>query len=224
MHPGQSDPPLDVSTSILAQMFSYLASLRVDTEALLASLGLDPAALTSPDSRIPVEEYVRVGDEAARVTGDPGFGLHMGEFAEPASWSVLGYMMMNCRTLADAFDKSAKYCRIIGDLVVSTPSFREGRIKVALTSPPRLPVLSRHFFEGALSSTVTMMRRLTGLDISPGEVRLAFPIPGSAAEHERIFRCPVHFDQPETSMTLDPAIGSSPVVYANPGLLQHIEG
>jgi hypothetical protein len=85
MHTGKSDPRPDVSASILAQMFSYLASLRVDMEALLASLGLDPAAFTSPDARIPVEEYVRIGDEAARVTGDPGFGLHMGEFAEPGS-------------------------------------------------------------------------------------------------------------------------------------------
>ncbi len=224
MYTGRSDSRLDVSASILSQMFSYLASLRIDTESLLASLGFDPVAFKSPDARIPVEEYIRIGDEAARVSGDPGFGLHMGEFAEPGSWSILGYMMMNCRTLADAFDKSAKYCRIIGDLIVSTPSFIGGRIKVVLAAPPHPPELSRHFYEGTLSSTVTMMRRLTGLDISPVEIKLAFPIPGSAVEHKRIFRCPVHFDQPETSMTLDPAIGSSPVVYANPGLLEHIEG
>jgi AraC-like DNA-binding protein len=221
---GKTDSRLDVSASILSQMFSYLASLRIDTEGLLASLGLDPAAFKAPDARIPTEEYIRIGDAAARVSGDPCFGLHVGELAEPGSWSTIGYMMMSCRTLAEAFDKSAKYCRIIGGLIVTTPSFQRGKTKVVLTAPPDLPELSRHYYEGTLSSTVTMMRRLTGLAISPVEINLAWPILESAVEYARIFRCPVHSDQPETSMTLDPAIGSSPVVYANPALLDHIEG
>lgn len=218
------DSQPDVSASLLSQMLSYLASLRIDTEGLLASLALDPTAFRAPDARIPAEEYIRISDEAARLTGDPCFGLHVGEFAEPGSWSVLGSLMMSCRTLAEAFDKSTKYCRIIGDLVQSAPSFQGAMIRVVLSQPPNVPALSRHFYEGTLSSTVTMMRRLTGLGISPVEIGLAFPAPESSAEHARIFRCPVRFGRPETSIMLDPAIGSSPIVYANPGLLPHIEG
>jgi AraC-like DNA-binding protein len=220
----RTESEFGVSASILLQLFGYLSSLGIDADALLASLGLDSAPFKATDARIPVELYVQIGSEAARLSGDPCFGLHLGEFTEAGSWSILGYLMMNCRTLGEAFEKSTKYCRIIGDLIVGTPSFVKGMIKVVLVPPPNLPSLSRHFYEAALSSTVTMMRRLTGLDISPVEVRIAYPVPASVSEYQRVFQCSVLFDQPETSMTLDPVIGSSPVLYANPGLLDRMEG
>lgn len=51
------------------------------------------------DARIPIETYLLIREEAARVTNDPYFGLHMGEFAEAGSWSILGYMMMILRVV-----------------------------------------------------------------------------------------------------------------------------
>lgn len=108
-------------------MFSYLKSLRLDQNALLSSMGLDPELFRDPDARIPIEQYVAIEEEAARVADDPCFGLHMGEFAEAGSWSILGYMMMNCRTLGEAFEKSAKYYRIIGDLIEGRATIRRAR-------------------------------------------------------------------------------------------------
>lgn len=217
------DLSIKVSVSILSQMFSYLKSLRIDTSALLASLGLDPAALGDPDARIAIDEYISIEEEAARVAADPYFGLHMGEFAEAGSWSILGYMMMNCRTLGEAFEKSAKYYRIIGDLIEGRVSLRKGKVKVALTVPPNAPALSRHCYESVISSSVTMMRTLSGIDISPLEVGFSYPEPESRREYDRIFRCPVAFGQSETSMTIDPAIARIGVLYANPALLERIE-
>ncbi len=205
-------------------MFSYLRSLAIDTEALLSSLGLSGAELMAPDSRLPIERYARIEEAAARAAGDPYFGLHMGEFAEAGSWSILGYMMMNCRSVAEAIEKSTRYCRVIGNFIVSEPSFEDGRIRVLVSTAPGAPGLGRHCIECSLSSTVTMLRRLSGLEISPLEVRLAYPEPESRREYERVFRCPLHFGQSESSIVLDPAIGALPVVYANPGLLERIEG
>jgi AraC-like DNA-binding protein len=224
MRAGQADSSIYVSVSILSQMFGYLTSLGIDTEAVLASMGLDPSAFKDSDARIPIELYIRIEDEAARVAGDPCFGLHMGELADSGSWSVLGYMMMNCCSLGEAFEKSGKYYRIIGDLIEGKLSFRKGRVRVVLATPPNAPILSRHCFECTISSSVVMMRKLTGLDLSPLEVRFDYPEPESRMEYERVFRCPVLFGQGETSMTLDPAIAKMPILYANPSLLERIEG
>ena len=41
-------------------------------------------------------------------------GLHMGEFVEAGSWPILGYMMVNCKTLGETFEKSGRYlCRVL---------------------------------------------------------------------------------------------------------------
>ena len=204
-------------------MFRYLGSIGLEPAALLAELGLDPDEFKDPEARIPMELYVKIEDAAASKSKDPCFGLHMGEFAETGSWSVLGCMMMNCRTLGEAFEKSAKYYRILGDLIQGRVSLRKGKVRVALTVPPNAPELSRHCYECTLSSSVTLMRTLSGADISPIGVSFSHPEPESRREYERVFRCPVAFGEAETSLTLDPAMARIPILYANPALLERVE-
>jgi AraC-like DNA-binding protein len=162
-------------------------------------------------------------EEAASYTNDPYFGLHMGEFAEPGSWSILGYMMMNCKTLGEAFEKSARYSRIIGNLIQGDAHFRFNKIKLVLFTPPHAPVMSRHCFDSTFSSSVRMMRTLTGVELSPLKVTYSYPAPESTAEYERIFRCPVYFEQKENSITIPVSILNTPILLPNPELLQYFE-
>jgi AraC-like DNA-binding protein len=223
MNRGSSPANISVSVTVLNQMFLYLDSLKVDTYEFLRSLGVDPAVVKSPDGRIPIETYLLIQDEAAEYTKDPYFGLHMGEFAEAGSWSILGYMMMNCKTLGEAFEKSTRYSRIIGNLIEPSANFQYNRIKVALTTPPHAPDMSRHCFEATISSSVRMIRTLTGVKLNPLEVTFAYPTPEYTAEYERIFCCPVLFEQPDNSLTLDVGIIYTPILLPNPELLQYFE-
>ncbi len=215
--------PICVSVTVLSQMFLYLASLKVDTDEYLRSLGIDPEMVKSPDARIPVETYLLIQDEAAHYTHDPCFGLHMGEFAEAGSWSILGYVMMNCKTLGEAFEKSGRYSRIIGNLIEARVELKLNKIRVVFFTPPHAPKMSRHCFESTFSSSVRMMRTLTGVHLSPLEVTFIYPEPKTIAEYERIFCCPVHFGQKQNSMTLDWSIVNTPILMANPGLLEYFE-
>ena len=201
--------PISVSVTVLSQLFLYLASLKVDVDAFLQTLGIDPASVKSPDARIPVETYLLIQDQAAEYVHDPYLGLHMGEFYEAGSWSILGYMMMNCKNLAEAAEKSGRYQRIIGNLIETRSQFQFNKFKAIFFTPPHAPKMSRHCFEAAFSSSVRMMRTLTGVKLSPLEVTFIFPEPESKAEYERIFCCPVLFGQKENSMTMDMRIGNT---------------
>ncbi len=215
--------PITISVSVLSTLFVYLASLKVDTDAFLRSLGVDPAAVRAPDTRVPLETYLLIQEVAARRTGDPYFGLHMGEFAEPGTWSILGYMMMNCKTLGEAMEKSGRYSRLIGNLIDVRAEVRLNRVRIVLYTPAHVPGLSRHCFEATLSSTVRTMRSLTGRPLNPLQVTLAYPPPASTAEYDRVFGCPVLFDQKENSMTVDLSLASTPIRMANPALLSYFE-
>jgi AraC-like DNA-binding protein len=215
--------PLTVSVTLLSQMFLYLKSLKVDADTFLRSLGIDPGTFQSPDEYIPVETYLKVQDAAAEYINDPYFGLHMGEFAEAGSWSILGYVMMNCKTLAEASEKSGKYSRIIGNMIEGKARVKFKKVQFVFFTPPHTPKMSRHCYEATLSSSVRMMRLLTGVQINPLEVTFTYPEPESTAEYERIFCCPVKFDQKENSMTMDWSVGEIPVRMANPALLEHFE-
>lgn len=218
-----SPEPISVSVTLLSQMFLYLTSLNVGMDAFLRSLGIDPATVKSPDEYIPVDTYLRIQDSAAEYVNDPYFGLHMGEFAEAGSWSILGYMMMNCKTLAEAFEKSGKYSRIIGNLIEGKAKVRFKKVQITLFTPPHAPKMSRHCYEATLSSSVRMMRSLTGVHVNPLEVTFIYPEPESTVEYDRVFCCPVRFGQKENSMTLDWSLGSLPIRMANSALLEHFE-
>ena len=218
-----SPEPISVSASVLAQLFLYLDSLRVDIDAFLRSLDIEPETVRSPDAYLPVETYLRIQDEAAEYVNDPYLGLHMGEFAQPGSWAILGYLMMNCKTLGEAFEKSGRYQRIIGNMIDARPEFGLGKVRVVYFTPPHAPQMSRHCFDSTFSSSVRLARTLSGLPLNPLEVTFIYPEPKSRAEYARIFNCPVRFEQKDNSMTLDLRMGSLPVRMANPALLEHFE-
>lgn len=219
--------PIVISTALLLQMARYLDSVGLDAAALLAAKGHDPAVLKDPDARIPLALYLDAEAAAVEATGDPCFGLHMGEHAEPGSWNILGYMMMNCTTLAEAFAKSGRYHKIIGTLIRGKPGLGKSGFKIVLKVPPHAPAMPRHCFEATLASMVVIARKLAGRpDIAPNEVRFSAPAPSAQAffeEYRRVFRCPVRFAQGEDSIAFEPSLGAVPVLAPNPGLLRLFE-
>ncbi len=218
-----SSSGIHVTVAILKQMFLYLASIQVDSGALLHSLGIDPQLVKSPDGYIPIETYLEIESAAAEFSQDPYFGLHMGEYAEPGSWSILGYLMMNCQTLGEAFEKSARYSRVIGNLIDGEAQFRFNKIRVISTVPPHAPKMPRYCFESAFASGVRMMRTLTGLELNPLEVTFKAPPPESTSEYERFFCCPVHFSHKYNSMSIETKLLNTPILLPNPGLLAYFE-
>lgn len=214
---------ITVSVTVLKQMFSYLTSLGVDIDAFLHSINVEPHRVRAIDERISNDLYLYIQDSAVEYTNDPYFGLHMGEHAEAGSWSILGYMMANCKNLGEAFEKSKRYQRMIGNLITGDARFAFNRIKSVLSVPSYAPPMSRHCFEAALSSSVRMMRTLTGKNISPLEVSFTAPEPESRAEYERIFQCPVHFSQAYNSITIPISLVFIPIPAANPALLARFE-
>jgi len=223
MNQSASPTNIHVSVTVLRQMFLYLEALEVDTDAFLESIGIEPGFLNSPDAYIPIETYLFIEEEAARYTNDPSFGFHMGQYAEAGSWSILGYMMMNCQNLGEAFEKSARYNRIIGNLIEGHANLRFNKIKVKLVIPPHAPEMPRHCFESTITSSVRIMRTLTGEEINPLEVTFTYPKPDSIEEYERYFNCPVLFDQKENSFTIALKVIFTPILYANPELLEYFE-
>ena len=141
----------------------------------------------------------------------------MGEFIHPGSWSILGYLMMNCKTLREAFEKSGRYQRIIGNMINARMEMGLGKVRAVYFTPPHAPKMSRHCFEATFSSSVRLARTLSGLPLAPLEVTFTYPEPGSRAEYERIFNCPLHFGQKDNSMTLDMRMGQPAGAYGKPG-------
>lgn len=222
-NPCPAPSSIHVSISVLSQLFLYLRSKGVEVEDFLRSISVDPVSVQRPDEQITIEKYLHIQDSAAEYIHDPYLGLHMGEYAEPGSWTILGYMMMNSRTLGEAFEKIGSYQKIIGNVIEATAHIGLNKIKLIFFTPPTAPSMSRHCFESTLSSTVKMMRSLTGRAVNPLEATFIYPEPDSVAEYQRVFACPVQFEQKYNSLTIPMNLINIPIQMSNPALMEHFE-
>jgi len=223
MNIGTKGPSYSVSVSVLTQLVRYLKYLKVDIDKFFLSVGIDTIILNTPDVRIPVEKYIFIEEEAARVTNDTNFGLHMGQFFEAGSWSILGYMMMNCKTVGEAFGKSAKYSSIIGNLIKGDIHNELDTVTIFLTVPKHAPIISRHCYVGVFSSMICLARTLSGKNINAIEVGFALPEPEAIDEYTKVFGSRVLFGQNQNYITMDIQVGSVPVLSPNINLLQYFE-
>lgn len=213
----------DMSVTVLSQLFRYLEARNINVENMIKSLNLDPTVRTDPDKRIPVETYLKIEDAAIKISNDPFLGLHCGEYMEPNNWSVLGYLMKNCQTLGQAFVKSKRYTKIIGNIIQFREVFGIGKFTMILSTPKSAPVLPRHCFETALTSVVVMIKNLTGKDIKPLETGFSYSAPESISEYKRIFGPNVKFNQKRIYMVYSFSIVKLPVLVPDPQLLKYFE-
>ncbi len=215
---------IEVSAGILFLLVRYLQSLNMDVEGLFRSLNVDPDIMKTPEQRIPFETYIAIEDEAARISGDPSFGLHMGEFIEPSHYSIIGYMMMSSRTLREAIDRTGLYYKIVGTLITSRAQIGLTTVKIIFSTSKAAPRISRHCYECVASSMVTLMRKLSGRQINPRQVGFAAPAPENPHEYTRFFHAPVLFNQKQNYIVADTSLGNTPVLHPNPHLLDYLEG
>ena len=86
------------SAPAIKQYVKAAEACGVDIQPLLAEAGIDPKMLEDNNRHLPNACMERLLALLIPASKDPCFGLHAASFVEPASFSVLGYISMNCST------------------------------------------------------------------------------------------------------------------------------
>src|SRR5215472_13275224 len=81
----------------------------VDVRELCRGARFDPACLTDRDHRVPFAQIVELYHQAAFLSGDSAFGLHIGESTDPRAFDVLGYAAINSPTLGESLTRVMRY-------------------------------------------------------------------------------------------------------------------
>ncbi|MFU8877807.1 MAG: AraC family transcriptional regulator [Wenzhouxiangellaceae bacterium] len=192
------------SCTVAAQLFhlviDYSRSQGVTTEDLLARASIRAEELEDSDHRLPFPVFSRLTETAAEMLDDPHFGLHAGIAAKPGYLGALGHVLMSCRTVHEALDRSRRYSGLVinacrNELEIGEREcFRYWRSRLANREPVG-PLQD----EMNAAVWIRLARWISGLpELAPNRVEFHHPAPHDRSEHERIFGCPVIFECPET--------------------------
>src|SRR5262245_16299944 len=205
------------ATSSVRVLRGVVAMLS-DPKPLLAELGIDAKKLDDEEARVPFSLLQKAWTIAARVAGDEAFGLHFAEALSIGQFDVLDYVARSCATLLAAFERLARYQRLLHDNVVITLEQTGEGVWVRHRLAGDLRSVTRHAAEAVLASWVLRARQLTGAPIRPELIHFHHPQPADLREHRRILGWRMKFGCDENALLWTEEQMSLPLLSADSGL------
>lgn len=204
-----------VLSSLARTLWRAATARGLDVDAVARELNLDRALIDDVDGRIPYAALMQLSEALAEGSQDPFFGLHVAEaFVEAATFGVVGFAARSCATLGEAIERTVRYSAVMNE----NTEIRLERFSnvVVITDGPIAPLTwPRHYAEMAIASFMVLSRKWTGRDIAATRARFQHPRPLDVSEHERIFACPLQFDEPQNQLILPADILSLPLPSAD---------
>jgi AraC-like DNA-binding protein len=211
----------NIPVSAAGKVINYAETHGVSREKICRAVNLDCAKLLYPDAQIPFVQLIKLYEYAALLSGDPDFGLHLGEQSNPKMYELLGYVTMNSQTFGGFLDCLLRYQQIWTNAVrfsLETISVSDIHLSYIYRISETSTEERRHESENMLSVIMKMGRMVTAVNWMPRETHFEHQQPNCVSEHQRIFGEFVYFNRPQTRLVFDSYIMSLPVIEADPKL------
>ena len=198
-----TSPTPMLRAGLLNPVVVALSQAGVDARRFLLQHDLDPHALENPYVLIPLRAFVQLCEDAALISGDAAFGLHVGQRMTPEQHGPAGFLFGSEATLRAALTRYGEYMSAWQDGTLAQLA-REGDASAFLYRiadhriQPR-----RQDAELTLSAIHHQLALVLGRDWAPLEVHFEHPAPGDLRPYRAIFRAPVFFAGPVNRLVIE---------------------
>ncbi len=193
--------------------------LGIDTVKLLRTVGIARETLDDPDARLPNPVVGALWAKAYELSGDPVLSLHAAEACPLGAYKVIDYIASSARSVGEAFRYSAQYFRLINTAVFLPIDESGDPVTFDVVGEEGPTGVSRAYVEYCLAVFVLHIRLATGVPFLLQRVTFSHRLPPDIREHERVFGCPVRFEEANNRLSIDRASWETPTRGAQPGVL-----
>jgi AraC-like DNA-binding protein len=206
----------------LAMLYAVESRYGIDGDELRRLSGFRAEELSDPDARVPVSKIWALWHAVIDRVDDPALGLHLGEHSRAREFGLLGYAIYHSGSLRRALVRIARYSRIVNEALEVHVLDNGECCGVVVDKEPRLDAL-RHPIDCRLATIVAFAREITAESIVPCEVHFPYPRPQDISHHQRLFRCPLHFEASASKLLFEPRDLDRPVVAADETLTGYLD-
>lgn len=218
-----------LGTASVAALRQYVRAANargIDTGSLFTKAGLDSATLQTDEGRIDGELFQVFIRFLCEESNNPILGLETGDFVQPGSYSVVGYITMSCATLGEAVARIAPFEKLVGDMGTTSLSMNGDDLKLTWNCNYTDPVIQPQMVDNIFASWINYARWLADDNkTSPSAVHLRRLSPGPELEQAYTERwgCPVRFSAGEDAIVLHKDLLNTPLRQPDPLLRKTLE-
>lgn len=216
-----------LAASLVIDFVGYMERQGHSAPDVLRAAGVDASVISDPGARLPASVMERLWAAGEQLTGDPNIGLHTAESYNPGALSILGYVILSCRTTGEVLDRLSRYAPLLNEGLKVTLTSRGGETTCQFGAHERFGSFLHHAprqaVETLAAGIVVTLKRLATSDVEPSMVTFRHAAPPLIAEHRRIFGHALRFSQAENTVVYSSAAMSARILSADPALLEVFE-
>lgn len=203
----------------LAVLVDILAEEGIAAEQVLAGSGIDARQVLLPATRVSARQLLTVCGNALRLSKDPGVAMKAGKRIHITHFGLYGYALLSSATPRDAIEFAIKYRPLAATLVGLR--FEETADEAVWEFLDVLSLgidseLFRFALEFQLGTQLSVHGDILGRQVTPLEIRTAYPVPPNSGVYEELLGCPVLFGQTHNEMRFSRAWLEQKLTFANP--------
>ncbi|PWJ20342.1 AraC family transcriptional regulator [Jannaschia seohaensis] len=209
-------------TSLFARKMVAAVGDVIDGAALLRGAGIDPDGPWDPKAMIPDNTYYDMLERIAAQVDVTDLPVQVGASMRCDEYGALGLAWKAARDLRGSLSRVARYARLWTSVVryELRPDPRGGLYVVHREGERRLGM--RLSNETTLVAAAALARQVSPVPVTPLEVRVAHPAPGSVAAHEDWFGCPVLFGAEEDGILFSAQTLAQPNILGDEGISRYL--
>jgi AraC-like DNA-binding protein len=209
-------------TSLFARKMVAAAGTKVDTPALLASVGLDVEGQWDPKAMIPADTYYDMLERIASLTDVTDLPVRVGASMRLDEYGALGLAFKAATTLGASYARVERYARLWTSVVEYELRPGSAGTLFILHRPGERRLGMRLSNEATLASAVSIARQVSPTPFAPLEVLIQHRAPKSVAAHQDWFGCPVRFDAELDAILLSPEMLAQPTILGDEGISRYL--
>jgi AraC-like DNA-binding protein len=192
----------------LAAVIEAMSLEAIAHQNLLARIRLSNAALTSPRTRISIDQLLDCFQYAAAHSPDPFFAYRAGLRLHVSAFGAYGFALLSSTNYRQTMKFAETYHRLVTPLtdIQFTEQSGCGVWSFSPIGHERIDAqVSRFIVEMGFGITLSLHRDVMGQSFRPRELHFTYPKPANVEEYERVFETTVIFGRERNEFVYDAA-------------------
>jgi AraC-like DNA-binding protein len=192
-----------ISGSLVKTILEVAQSKGVKSQELLNIIALKDTDLEDPLSRVSLDDVIILFQEIIRITKDEAIGLRVGQNIRPGSLNALGYALMSCSNVYEAFLLQKAFGGAIADCA-ELSLVKDGEVASLLFTVKHDDLnLVRPINDMFMSMFWNYCQWITRVDAELIGTSLTHAEPSYVDEYLKVFRVSPSFSSDQCSLIFD---------------------